>query len=710
MLNQPRDANGCFSRRQPARRSSMAGTEDSWSLGSMADPKTTLGQGVKMLKGGGGIFKSAAVAVLRLERKLMTTGDITKPQEGLFGLREWEDEGFVPDPVPGIPPPSEIIERHPRSDGPRMVRRVHRFVPGRSPEEGEEEYSDLGESASRGASEDITDSPTPLLRPQNLHPLGVRYDPGRAGALQLLGDVCMTPLPLDRDFLEAAGSTEAKPAHLAAERRRPQPLSTDGEAGIASTLSSPLRLDKLAAFHDMVTSPEGRARLAAAAAAASPSPDSGPAAVRKRPRLLLLDMPTLDSVDLDKVGSLSWASPATVALFAGFLPSAQVLPAPLYLSPPHVSALSPLPFATLHRPESAQRPPSSAPSVLSTPNMISLAFAEAELFPAGDMQPPGQSPSRDGRCAVPLPTDLAASRAAPDFHFHHHYHQQQAQPAAASSACMPPFSPLTALLHSAAAAPGPAAAAAAAQLREGALRRDRPPPPLLLPLGQEAGSREGTGTVLQSSAEDRAAAGGQDMCCEWFPPGQGQHPGAIERPHSPTGGSSTPTTERLRRIEAKVQQMEANLGANHPQACTPPTHTSISAHDRCRFIVGKAWLYLSKAYQNFGSKSNQAEYKEKSEAALFRRVSPIHPYVLADHATRTHSHHLLSFQCMRACSSLCTAFFDAYPAAAPALAAAPAGDGDFAYLLNNVRSAAPQSCAGQPPPQAVQQPLSRKRS
>ncbi len=55
---------------------------------------------------------------------------------------------------------------------------------------------------------------TPLLRPQNLHPLGVRYDPGRAGALQLLGDVCMTPLPLDRNFLEAAGSTEAKPAHL----------------------------------------------------------------------------------------------------------------------------------------------------------------------------------------------------------------------------------------------------------------------------------------------------------------------------------------------------------------------------------------------------------------------------------------------------------------------------------------------------------------
>ena len=46
--------------------------------GSLNDPKTTLGQGVNMLKGGGGIFKSAAVAVLRVERRLMTTGEITK--------------------------------------------------------------------------------------------------------------------------------------------------------------------------------------------------------------------------------------------------------------------------------------------------------------------------------------------------------------------------------------------------------------------------------------------------------------------------------------------------------------------------------------------------------------------------------------------------------------------------------------------------------
>ena len=42
------------------------------------DPKTALGKGVKMLKGGGGIFKSAAVMVLRQDRRLLTTAEITK--------------------------------------------------------------------------------------------------------------------------------------------------------------------------------------------------------------------------------------------------------------------------------------------------------------------------------------------------------------------------------------------------------------------------------------------------------------------------------------------------------------------------------------------------------------------------------------------------------------------------------------------------------
>jgi len=34
--------------------------------------------------------------------------------------------------------------------------------------------------------------------------------------------------------------------------------------------------------------------------------------------------------------------------------------------------------------------------------------------------------------------------------------------------------------------------------------------------------------------------------------------------------------------------------------------------------VGKAWLYLSKAYQNYGAGRDAEDAKEKSEAALFR--------------------------------------------------------------------------------------------
>ncbi len=42
------------------------------------DVRTTVGAGLKLQQGGGGIFKTAAVAVLRMERRLMATGEITK--------------------------------------------------------------------------------------------------------------------------------------------------------------------------------------------------------------------------------------------------------------------------------------------------------------------------------------------------------------------------------------------------------------------------------------------------------------------------------------------------------------------------------------------------------------------------------------------------------------------------------------------------------
>lgn len=53
-------------------------TSPDFSTDLQGESKTKLAAGVKPLAGGGGIFKSAAVEVLRRERRLMTTGDITK--------------------------------------------------------------------------------------------------------------------------------------------------------------------------------------------------------------------------------------------------------------------------------------------------------------------------------------------------------------------------------------------------------------------------------------------------------------------------------------------------------------------------------------------------------------------------------------------------------------------------------------------------------
>lgn len=44
----------------------------------MGEARTSVGAGLKLQQGGGGIFKTAAVAVLRAERRLMATGEITK--------------------------------------------------------------------------------------------------------------------------------------------------------------------------------------------------------------------------------------------------------------------------------------------------------------------------------------------------------------------------------------------------------------------------------------------------------------------------------------------------------------------------------------------------------------------------------------------------------------------------------------------------------
>lgn len=118
----------------PEAASSVAAASDGGAgvsiTGSFASP--TVGEALSSVAGGGGIFKQAAVEVLRVERRLMTTGEIARvalqrgllratgktpeatmasalytdikrregtsvfirPHEGLFGLREWLELGI----------------------------------------------------------------------------------------------------------------------------------------------------------------------------------------------------------------------------------------------------------------------------------------------------------------------------------------------------------------------------------------------------------------------------------------------------------------------------------------------------------------------------------------------------------------------------------------------------------------------------------------
>ncbi len=85
-------------------------------------------------------------------------------------------------------------------------------------------------------------------------------------------------------------------------------------------------------------------------------------------------------MDLERVASFTKCSPSMSAFLAGFLPSAQNLPGPLFSTSPALADLSPLPFATLHRPESAAAYPKSSAG-LPTPTMISLTFGGALNVP-----------------------------------------------------------------------------------------------------------------------------------------------------------------------------------------------------------------------------------------------------------------------------------------------------------------------------------------
>ncbi|KAI8469454.1 MAG: hypothetical protein J3K34DRAFT_522121 [Monoraphidium minutum] len=152
--------------------------------------RSTLGPAASGVPGAGGIFKSAAVDVLRAERRLMTTGEITKialqrgflkaqgktpeatmasalytdvkkkcgqsmftrPQEGLFGLREWIEEGFFPEgfwagggpklEFGGAGAPVAVSAAHRRRSGGAVVHRVVAAGGGASSGGADEDASD----------------------------------------------------------------------------------------------------------------------------------------------------------------------------------------------------------------------------------------------------------------------------------------------------------------------------------------------------------------------------------------------------------------------------------------------------------------------------------------------------------------------------------------------------------------------------------------
>ena len=72
------------------------------------------------------------------------TSVFTRPEEGLFGLREWEDEGFVPEvaqssPVPVPVAPTTAQPKRIRSPGARVIKKPKRFANG----QGLEQYDDI---------------------------------------------------------------------------------------------------------------------------------------------------------------------------------------------------------------------------------------------------------------------------------------------------------------------------------------------------------------------------------------------------------------------------------------------------------------------------------------------------------------------------------------------------------------------------------------
>ena len=107
------------------------------------------------------------------------------------------------------------------------------------------------------------------------------------------------------------------------------------------------------------------------------------------------------------------------------------------------------------------------------------------------------------------------------------------------------------------------------------------------------------------------------------------------------------------------------------ETCTDPA-SPFSNHQLCSFQdLPWIWTPVCQCFSSLPA--------VKMRMMVIPAIKQLIPYILCR-----------SFQCMQACSSLCTAFFDACPSADPILPPAPADNVDFAYLLSNMRGLQPQ--------------------
>ncbi|KAK9864334.1 hypothetical protein WJX84_007017 [Apatococcus fuscideae] len=562
------------------------------------EPKTTLGGGLKPLASGGGIFKSAAVAVLRLERKLMTTGDITRvalekalincqgktpdatmasalytdvkrkpetsvftrPEEGLFGLREWEDEGFVPEVAisssPPVPVPTTSQPKRIRSPGARIIKKPKRFTNAG----GLEQYDDL------------------LIEDCGLG-MHDRLNSGSGAALRLLGDVCLNQGSSDSPHAPQAArgkdySGSTSPASKR-ERMRPEPLQMDqssggpsrgsqGRPGCSTPETAAQRLgsmpDGLHTLHEAAISPIGLAPLPALSA--SPSIDSSKR--RKKPKLSV-DLPPGEQLKVEEGeegAHMHNTTPNIMAIYSALqtprigltpIPSPTPVPAvsaaPTYTSvgvgtnmvPGHMLPLSPSCFGSLD-----------------TPNLINLPLPDVEMTSHEELAElqlhTGNTPQQPGLLQISMP-DLYQPRLA----------SNGPHPALKSNAIDRPMQAVT--------------------LNVGNVHGGYVPAPIHHGLGH-ASHRPPSGVISSATSGAR-----REM-----------HPHATYgKSHGDTGSMGLAGSQGQRAlalIEERVKALEKQVGGTDP------------------IQAGKAWLLLSRAYQSEARTS--PEFKAKAESALLR--------------------------------------------------------------------------------------------